>query len=95
MLAGLPSALSYSGIQLTVAGANVLDLMDDAAGTFGIILTGILTSLTFSWGLDRQVIEAGTGSENPVVRWIVPLCRYVIPMVLVIVLVITILTGSY
>ncbi len=93
VLAGLPAALSYSGMHLTVAGANVLDLMDDAAGTIGIIVTGILTSLVFSWGVDRQVIEAGIGSGNRVVRWIVPLCRYLIPVVLVIVLVTLLITG--
>lgn len=94
VLAGLPAALSYSGMHLTLAGANVLDLLDNIAGTHAIIVTGILTSLVFSWGVDRAVIEEGIGSGSPAVRWIVPLCRYLIPAVLAVVLTVNIVAGN-
>jgi NSS family neurotransmitter:Na+ symporter len=81
-VAGLPSALSYSGVNLTVLGLRVLDLLDDTAGTLGLIITAILISLAFSWGLPREKFEEIIGEGGLPVRLVRPLCRYVIPSVL-------------
>lgn len=86
MVAGLPSALSYSGVNLTVLGLRVLDLLDDTAGTLGLIITAILISVAFSWGLPREKFEAIIGEGGLPVRLIRPLCRYVIPSVLILAL---------
>ncbi|HRY75862.1 MAG TPA: sodium-dependent transporter [Methanoregulaceae archaeon] len=93
ILAGLPAALSYSGLHLTIAGANVLDTMDHFAGTIFVTVTGILTAVAFSWYVDRRTIESGIESESPFVRIIVPLCRYVIPPALILVLVAALFAG--
>lgn len=89
VLLGLPSALSYTGFDLTLAGERVLDVMDDVAGTFGIIVSGILGCLIFGWYVDRNVIESEVRSENRLIRYIVPLCRYVLPLAMTAVLLVT------
>ncbi len=90
VLLGLPAALSYTGLNLTFAGERVLDLMDDITGTFCITITGILTSLAFSWFVDRRIIVSEIRSESRVVCLIVPLCRYVLPLILTGILLLTV-----
>ena len=50
-LAGLGSlsALSYSPVNLTLAGARVLDVMDSSIGTYGLLLGGLITSGVLFW----------------------------------------------
>jgi len=92
ILAGLPAALSYSSMNLTLAGVRILDAMDSLVGTAGIVISAILTSLVISWYVDQKTIESGIGSHSPMVRWVVPMCRTVIPLVLGVILVITLIT---
>lgn len=65
ILIGMPSALSYSAMNLSVGGTRVLDLMDEIFGTMGLLLTAIVTSLALSWcaGQDRIRNEIG-GAEG-------------------------------
>jgi NSS family neurotransmitter:Na+ symporter len=85
-LAGLPSALSYSSVDLRFQGIRWLDVMDDTVGTMGLILTAVLISLSFSWilGKDRfREVVRGTTFAHRAIR---PLTRYIIPVVLLIAL---------
>jgi NSS family neurotransmitter:Na+ symporter len=81
-LIGLPSALSYSGVDLRFQGIRWLDVMDDTVGTMGLILTAILISVSFSWILEKTRFWTVIGDTSPIYRLIRPLTRYIIPAVL-------------
>lgn len=75
---GLPSALSYTAVDLTVDGVRVLDFMDETVGTLGLPVTAVLISLVFGWSQDRETLVDQLG-----VAVAVPLVRVAIPLVLV------------
>lgn len=79
---GLPSALSYSAADLRVDGVRFLDLLDETVGTLGLPVTALLLAVVFTWFLPpgRLAQEIGPGAT----RLIHPLCRFFIPLVLVI-----------
>ncbi len=90
LLFGSLSALSYSAANLTVGGAPVLDIVDNAAGTVGLLITSLLTSVVFSWYLARRDVEPQIRSR----RWtsvVIFVTRYIVPAVIVAVLVLTVL----
>ncbi|MDD1679359.1 MAG: sodium-dependent transporter [Methanomicrobiales archaeon] len=86
LLVGIPSALSYSSVDFRFQGIRWLDVMDDTIGTMGLIMTAILTSVSFSWFLDAPRFREVLNGSSLVYRMIRPLARYVIPPVLVIAL---------
>ncbi|MDO9540324.1 MAG: sodium-dependent transporter [Methanocalculus sp.] len=86
ILVGLPSALSYSALNLQVAGIPVLDLLDETAGSFGLPLTALLTAIAFAWLLDPALLREKGGMKGPVPRLILKICRYLIPPVLVVII---------
>ena len=81
---GLPSALSYSGVRLTIAGVRVLDFLDETVGTLGIPIAALLTSVTFTWFLEKSVFESQIDAGGRTTAIVLPLCKYVIPGVLII-----------
>jgi NSS family neurotransmitter:Na+ symporter len=84
ILIGLPSALSYSAAGWTFYGVAVLDFMDETVGTIGLPVTAVITSVVFSWYLPQEVFETSIGKKwnaGPVIR---PLCRYIIPAVIIV-----------
>lgn len=93
IILGLPSALSYSSLALTLNGVKVLDFMDETVGTLGLPIAATLLSVSFAWFLPRKTLEAAFGGENSIVRWIIPLCRYVIPVVLIMTTIARIASG--
>ena len=88
---GLPSALSYSAVDFRVGGIRVLDFMDETVGTLGLPVTALLLAVTFTWFLSRDVLvqEIGPG----LARVIHPLCKFVIPAVLIITTAARLLSG--
>jgi NSS family neurotransmitter:Na+ symporter len=86
LLIGLPSALSYSSVDLRFLGIRWLDIMDDTVGTMGLILTAVLISVSFSWLLDKTRLSAVIGDASPFGWMIRPLSRYIIPSVLLLAL---------
>ncbi|MDD3492600.1 MAG: sodium-dependent transporter, partial [Candidatus Thermoplasmatota archaeon] len=93
LLMGLPSALSYSSLSLRVAGARILDLMDETVGTLGLPLTGLITAVVFTWFLKKEAFSSEIASR----RWlslVYPATRYVIPAVLVVVTASTLLIST-
>jgi NSS family neurotransmitter:Na+ symporter len=89
ILIGLPSALSYSSVKWTVAGARVLDLMDDTLGTLGLPLAGLLIAIVMTWWTTDDVLASEL--EGALGRWMVRvlriLVRYIVPPVLITILV--------
>ncbi len=82
IIAGLPAALSYSAVDLRIGGIRVLDFMDETVGTLGLPIAAILLAVAFAWFLPRKVLDNEIGPALS--RIIHPLCRVVIPGVLVI-----------
>lgn len=80
LLAGLPSALSYSAIELTVVGEPVLDVLNVTVGDYGLPLGAIGIIIVFAWYQDRDTLTAQVA--HPVLRSLV---KYVVPVVLVLV----------
>jgi NSS family neurotransmitter:Na+ symporter len=83
LLAGLPSALSYSGVDLQVAGWRILDLLDETVGTVGLPLAGLVIVLVFARAMPlewlREELRIGRRGLR---RALIPLLRWVIPAVL-------------
>ena len=77
-LAGLPSALSYSAVELSVGGVRVLDLLDESVGAYALPITATIIAVVFTRYQDRDVLAAQIG--DGVLR---PLVAYAIPVVLV------------
>lgn len=79
---GLPSALSYSPLDLMVYGNRFLDLMDMLAGTFGLLITALLISVAFTWALSRELIPEEVSAS----RLTYSAARYAVPLVLAIII---------
>jgi NSS family neurotransmitter:Na+ symporter len=93
LLLGLPSAMSYSSLALTLNGVKILDFMDETVGTLGLPIAAILLSVSFAWFLPRETLESALGGKTGVSRVIIPLCRYVIPAVLIMTTIARIASG--
>ena len=94
ILIGMPAALSYSAIDLTVAGSRVLDLMDEIFGTMGLLLTAIVTSLALSWCAGRDRIQNEMGGGKIIPSLILRVCQWVIPSLLIFALAFRIATNA-
>ncbi len=83
---GIPSALSYSGVDFRIAGERFLDVMDTAVGTVTLPVAVLLTVLIVGWlGLDR--VREGLGRWG---RWetvTVTLAKWAAPVAIIALLV--------
>jgi NSS family neurotransmitter:Na+ symporter len=70
--AGLPSALSYSPLDLALAGRPVLDLIDESVGTFALPISALCLVFAFVWATDSDVVRAELGPLYPLVRYLIP-----------------------
>ncbi len=80
LLAGLPSALSYSAVELSVLGRPFLDVLDSTVGTLGLPLGALALIVVFAWVQDEAAVREQLGDS--LVR---PLVKYVVPLVLLVV----------
>ncbi|MDS0223850.1 sodium-dependent transporter [Haloarcula sp. S1AR25-5A] len=77
-VAGIPSALSYSPINLAVAGRPILDLVDESVGTFALPISALLIVFVFVWATDIETVHEELGQFYPVVRYLIPVVLVVI-----------------
>jgi neurotransmitter:Na+ symporter, NSS family len=63
---GLPSALSFSPVELTVMGLPFLDFMDQFGGTNVVVASGVIGAGLLCWFIPRSRIEYALGSKS---RW--------------------------
>ena len=63
---GLPSALSFSPVQLTVAGMPFLDFLDQFGGTNVIIASGVIGAGLLCWVLPPARVVYALGAKS---RW--------------------------
>ncbi|WP_254272535.1 sodium-dependent transporter [Haloarcula marina] len=69
---GLPSALSYSPVSLSLWDVPVLDLVDGTVGTLALPVSALLLTLTFVYGADLDLVRRELGGLYPVVKYVVP-----------------------
>ncbi|MEM0492487.1 MAG: sodium-dependent transporter [Candidatus Thermoplasmatota archaeon] len=84
---GLPSALSYTSMNLSIGGVKILDLMDETLGTYGLLFTAFFTSVVFTWFLDKEFMYDELKDAEGWVRIVYPAVKYIIPFVLVVTLI--------
>ncbi|GAB3026003.1 sodium-dependent transporter [Natronobiforma cellulositropha] len=88
LLVGLPSALSYSAVELSVLGRPFLDVLDSTVGTLGLPLGALALIVVFAWVQDQAVLREQLGDSI-----VLPLVKYVVPLVLVVVTTLGLVAG--
>jgi NSS family neurotransmitter:Na+ symporter len=92
LVAGLPSALSYSGVKLSVAGKAIFDLLDSTIGDYGLPAGVLLTALVIGWLLPWRSLQQAVGGGF--VGWsCLTLVRLVVPVVILAALLQCVITG--
>jgi NSS family neurotransmitter:Na+ symporter len=76
--AGVPSALSYSPVNLAVAGRPILDLVDESVGTFALPISALCIVFVFIWIADLETIHEELGRLYPLVRYLIPFVLIVV-----------------
>lgn len=86
---GTLSALSYSPVHLDIWGRPVLDLLDTAMGTFGLLLGGLLTSLALFWMCPPETLigQVGGSRSGSIGQLGFFLGKFVLPVALIFILV--------
>ena len=84
ILIGLPSALSYTTLQLELFGKPLLDLKDFAFGTVGIIAAGLVLSIIAGWFLDPGIIFKEIKVGRRMQNLFLFIIKFFIPFVLLI-----------
>jgi NSS family neurotransmitter:Na+ symporter len=81
LVAGLPSALSYSGVRLSLAGKPVFDFLDTTIGDYGLPVGVLVTALVIGWWLPSRSLQQAIGGGF--VGWsCLVLVRLVVPVVI-------------
>lgn len=80
LLAGLPSALSYSAVGVDVFDRPFLDLLDTTVGAFALPIGALAIVVIFVWLQDHDVVtnQIGTGLVYLLVKYVVPLVLFVV-----------------
>lgn len=66
---GMPSALSFSSMNLTIQGQPFLDFLDQLAGTNIVILSGVFGAGIFCWLIPRARIAYSLGAKSKFWKW--------------------------
>lgn len=79
-LAGIPSALSYSTLHLSISGVPVLDIIDESVGTYALPISALLLLGVFAWAAPDALreIRRELGRVTPIVRYVLPLVLVII-----------------
>lgn len=94
-IAGIPPILGYSAWDgVSFAGMNILDTYDFFAESIFLPLGGVLTTVFAGhvWGARNVIKEANRGNVSlKVGYWIAPLLKYIIPLGVIMVMIMTII----
>ncbi|MBI4587963.1 MAG: hypothetical protein HY725_03930 [Candidatus Rokubacteria bacterium] len=82
MLAGLPSALSYTALRVELFGVPLLDLKDFVFGTIGMVVAGLVVSVCAGWFVEPRMILEEIGGGRRWQRLFMLIVRVFIPVVL-------------
>ena len=85
-LLGLPSALSYSSLDLQVGGWRVLDLLDETVGTMALPVSALVIAVVVMHYLPRGWLAAEVGLAGSRLGTMLEVAvRFVVPAVLVLI----------
>ncbi|HSQ93492.1 MAG TPA: sodium-dependent transporter [Methanoregula sp.] len=87
-------ALSYSSLHLSLAGTPLLDILDETVGTIGLHVVAILLAITFTWFVPSAIFWQELGADSLLNRFIFSLCKYLIPVALLLTVVTELVTGT-
>lgn len=79
---GMPSALSFTPVELEVAGMPFLDFMDQFGGTNVVIASGVLGAGLLCWLLPRERVSEALGARSPWWEWRIYTVGRALPFVL-------------
>ncbi len=88
---GVPSALSFTPVELTVAGMPFLDFMDQFGGTNVVIASGVLGAGLLCWLLPRERVRDALGARSPWWEWRIYTVGRALPLVVLAFLIWTLL----
>ncbi|MFO7676911.1 MAG: sodium-dependent transporter [Thermoplasmatota archaeon] len=83
ILVGLPAALSYSSINLTVFGARILDVLDETLGTIGLPVTALLITIVFTWFINKKIFIEELQTSKNWTNLVIYTTKYIIPVILI------------
>lgn len=85
VLVGLPAALSYSSINLTLFQKPVFDIFDSVFGTFGLAISAILFIMAVVFFINRKKImeQVNLYSRFKIPNWLFTIVKYVLPLLLI------------
>ncbi len=64
IILGIPSALSFTPVQLTLGGKPFLDVIDQFGGTNVVIFSGIFGATLFCWFVPAHRVETALGARS-------------------------------
>lgn len=78
---GVPSALSFSPLELSIGGTPVLDYIDQLAGTNVVIASGVIGAGLFCWLIPRARIHQSLGTNIAWWHWRIVIVGRTLPFV--------------
>jgi len=84
MLIGIPSALSYTPIEIKVTQMNFLDFMDTLFGTYGITLSELVFVISVTWFMNKKKIleNFNKNSKYAFPNWVVYSIKFIAPILI-------------
>jgi neurotransmitter:Na+ symporter, NSS family len=101
IIAGLPSALSYSQINLSLNNIPILDIVDSAFGTYGISISAAIFSVIVTWYIDKKkLIEqanlySNSSNKIKIPENIVQLIKFGLPILITLTIIVGFVTKCY
>lgn len=102
LIAGLPSALSYSQINLSLNNILILDIVDSIFGTYGIAISAAIFSVIVTWFIDKKKLieqanlysSSSSSSSNKIKipENIVHLVKFGLPILITLTIIVGIVT---
>jgi NSS family neurotransmitter:Na+ symporter len=90
LIAGLPSALSYSNLHLEIVDIPILDMMDHIFGTFGIAVSAAIFTIIVTWFAPKDKIMELVNTRIP--DFIFTIVKIVAPILIIATIIAQILT---
>lgn len=69
LVLGVPSALSFTPVELTIGGEPVLEVLDQFGGTNIVIVSGVVGASLFAWLVPRERIHSTLGATSRWWKW--------------------------
>ena len=95
ILIGLPSALSYTPLELKLFGEPILDIFDLTFGTMGNVTAGLILTIIAGWFVDLKFLFNEIISSSLIQNLFIVAIKFFIPFILSINLVLRIIEFIY